>query len=108
MLLKPTAPKPFCFGRVAKDRPESCRNSRQTGRDSFCLPNSTLAAETHDLELNISERIGFSLYNGRIVGFALEVGYAILYPEDMQAGYLLKASDSSIACFAKRFQIKSY
>ena len=47
--------------------------------------------ETHDLGLNIVERIGFSLYDSMIVSAALQSGCSILYSEDMQHGQEINA-----------------
>lgn len=46
---------------------------------------------THDLDLNIAERFGFSLYDSLIVSSALQSGCSILYSEDMQHGQEIDA-----------------
>jgi len=45
-----------------------------------------LTIDTHELGLDIAERLGFSLYDSMIVSAALQSGCTILYSEDMQHG----------------------
>ncbi|MGC4250024.1 MAG: PIN domain-containing protein [Sphingobium sp.] len=48
-----------------------------------------LTPETHDTGLALSERYGFSVYDGQIVGAALQAGCETLWSEDMQDGLLV-------------------
>ncbi|MDD2800853.1 MAG: PIN domain-containing protein [Methylococcales bacterium] len=45
-----------------------------------------LTIETHELGLDIAERLGFSLYDSMIVSAAMQSGCTILYSEDMKHG----------------------
>ncbi|MEI7840839.1 MAG: PIN domain-containing protein [Methylococcaceae bacterium] len=46
----------------------------------------SITVETHELGLNIAERLGFSLYDSLIISSALQSGCTVLYSEDMQNG----------------------
>ncbi len=48
-----------------------------------------LDIETHELGLDVSERYGFSVYDGLIVAAALHARCAVLYTEDLQQGQMI-------------------
>jgi predicted nucleic acid-binding protein len=48
-----------------------------------------LDIETHELGLEITERFGFSIYDGLIVSSAVLAKCAILYTEDLQQGQVI-------------------
>ena len=55
---------------------------------AVCVVRS-LDVETHELGLEMSERYGFSIYDGLIVAAAVRAGSAILYTEDLQPGQVI-------------------
>ena len=56
----------------------------------LCPSPSPLSLETHRAALRISERYGYSLYDGMIVASAIESGCTILYTEDLQDGQVVE------------------
>ena len=55
---------------------------------AVCVVRS-LDIETHELGLEMTERYGFSIYDGLIVAAAVRAGSAILYTEDLQQGQVI-------------------
>ena len=49
-----------------------------------------LDIETHKLGLDMTERYGFSIYDGLIVAAAVLAGCTILYTEDLQHGQMIE------------------
>ena len=56
----------------------------------LCPSPSPLSLETHRAALRISERYGYSVYDGMIVASAIESGCTILYTEDLQHGQVVE------------------
>ena len=54
-----------------------------------CPSPSPLSLETHRAALRISERYGYSVYDGMIVASAIESGCTLLYTEDLQHGQVM-------------------
>jgi len=61
-----------------------------------------LTVETHDLGLEIAERLGYSLYDSMIVAAALQSDCRVLYSEDMQHGQFIEDRLSIINPFLKK------
>jgi len=49
-----------------------------------------LDIETHELGLDMAERLRFSIYDALIVAAAVRAGCAILYTEDLQQGQMIE------------------
>ena len=49
-----------------------------------------LDIETHELGLDMAERLRFSIYDALIVAAAVRAGCAILYTEDLQQGQVIE------------------
>jgi len=49
-----------------------------------------LDIDTHELGLDMTERYGFSIYDGLIVAAAVQAECTILYTEDLQQGQVIK------------------
>jgi predicted nucleic acid-binding protein len=49
-----------------------------------------LDIETHELGLDMAERLRFSIYDALIVAAAMRAGCAILYTEDVQQGQMIE------------------
>jgi len=48
-----------------------------------------LDIDTHELSLDMTERYGFSIYDGLIVAAAVRAECSVLYTEDMQRGQVI-------------------
>lgn len=55
----------------------------------FCPNPESLTERTHREAVRISQRYGFSLWDGLILASALETGCTTLYSEDMQHGQII-------------------
>jgi predicted nucleic acid-binding protein len=52
----------------------------------LCEPVVSLTVETHEVSIELAQRLGYQIYDASIIAAAMEAGCDVLYSEDMQDG----------------------